>query len=74
VHTASVWHDVDGNEVFGLDDRGIPLEPIGNSNNPLSSFGPPTFDQTKFTLEPASENSGTARLTIRIARIVIPSG
>ncbi|MEM9840272.1 MAG: DUF2141 domain-containing protein [Pseudomonadota bacterium] len=65
-YSATAWHDVDGNGRMGFDSRGIPLEPIGNTAGATGSFGPPTFDQMKFTLPPASSSDEPLELVIDV--------
>jgi uncharacterized protein (DUF2141 family) len=51
-YAVSVFHDENSNgkvdTVFLI---GIPKEGVGCSNNPKSSFGPPSFADAKFTLD-----------------------
>lgn len=44
----SVIHDENDNKDFDTNFIGIPKEGFGASNNPKSSFGPPSFEDAKF--------------------------
>lgn len=48
----SIVHDVNGNRKLDTNVVGMPVEPYGFSNNATGNFGPPTFEQAKFTLGP----------------------
>lgn len=56
------YHDENGNGKLDQNFLGIPKEGVGVSNNKLSSFGPPKFQDAKFEV-----NSGkNLELTIKI--------
>ncbi len=46
----SVTHDVNSNGKFDLGFLKIPKEPYGFSNNPRTTFGPPSFEEAKIDL------------------------
>jgi uncharacterized protein (DUF2141 family) len=50
VYAATVLHDENMVGKMEFDSAGTPLEGYGISNNPDSSEGPPTFDESKFTV------------------------
>jgi uncharacterized protein (DUF2141 family) len=52
VYAATVLHDENMVGKMEFDSQGTPLEGYGISNNPDSSAGPPTFDESKFTVSP----------------------
>jgi uncharacterized protein (DUF2141 family) len=54
-YAVSAFHDQDGNGELNTNLIGMPKEPIAASNNALGKFGPPKFEDAKFTLgaEPA---------------------
>lgn len=45
-----VLHDLNGNQRMDFEASGLPKESYGTSNNPRS-FGPPNYDQAKFSVE-----------------------
>jgi len=47
-YAVSVYYDQDENDELNTNFWGIPAESVGFSNNAKGSFGPPTFEQTKF--------------------------
>ncbi len=49
-YAVSVIHDVNGNGKLDSNAMGIPSEPYGFSNDAAGNFGPPSFDQAKFSL------------------------
>lgn len=53
VYAATVLHDENMVGKMEFDSQGTPLEGYGISNNPDSSEGPPTFDESKFTVDQA---------------------
>jgi uncharacterized protein (DUF2141 family) len=53
VYAVSVFHDENLTGKMEFDAQGIPLNGYGFSNNPDSSYGPPTPDQAKFTVSQA---------------------
>jgi uncharacterized protein (DUF2141 family) len=52
VYAATVLHDENMVGKMEFDSQGTPLEGYGISNNPDSSAGPPTFDESEFTVSP----------------------
>jgi uncharacterized protein (DUF2141 family) len=54
-YAVSVFHDKDGNGELNTNLIGIPKEPIAVTNNAVGKFGPPKYEDAKFTLgaEPA---------------------
>ena len=50
VYAATVLHDENMVGKMEFDSAGTPLEGYGISNNPDSSEGPPTFDESKFSV------------------------
>ena len=46
----AVYHDKNGNHEFDQIVFGIPLEDYGFSNNATVFFGPPSFDEAKFSV------------------------
>lgn len=65
VYGVSAIHDANKNGQLDFDSMGLPLEGYGHSNNPEKREGPPSFDETKFTL-------GKADVTIEIQLIYWP--
>lgn len=55
----AVFHDENNDGKLNQNLLGIPTEAYGFSNNARSLFGPPSFDQAKFTV-------GTGTITITI--------
>jgi uncharacterized protein (DUF2141 family) len=51
IYAIGVYHDQNGNGNLDTNIIGIPKEPIGTSNNAVSKFGPPKFEDAKFSLE-----------------------
>jgi uncharacterized protein (DUF2141 family) len=49
-YAVSVYLDANGNHHLDRGLFGIPKEPVGASNNPKPSFGPPHFDQCAFQM------------------------
>ena len=47
-YAVGVHHDENGNRKLDTNFLGIPAEGIGTSNNPKSSFGPPSFKDASF--------------------------
>jgi uncharacterized protein (DUF2141 family) len=54
-YAISAFHDKDGDGELSTNLIGMPKEPTAMSNNALGKFGPPKFEDAKFTLgaEPA---------------------
>lgn len=49
-YAMTVFHDVDNDGELDTNFIGIPKEPIAMSNNAVSKFGPPKFEDAVFTL------------------------
>ena len=47
----AVFHDENKNGKLDFNEMGMPVEGYGHSNNPGKRMGPPSFDETKFTLD-----------------------
>ncbi len=45
------FHDANNNSKMDFEPNGMPLEDYGASNNKLSRFGPPQFEEAKFLVE-----------------------
>ncbi len=52
-YAVSIYQDVNGNHRLDRGLLGIPREPVGASNNPKPSFGPPRFEQCAFQIDHA---------------------
>jgi uncharacterized protein (DUF2141 family) len=52
----AVIHDENKNGKLDFNDMGVPTEGYGHSNNPEKRPGPPSFDETKFTLAASGSN------------------
>ena len=50
-----VIQDLNGNKDLDTNFIGIPKEPYGFSNNPTTTFGPPSFDGASFKVESDTE-------------------
>ncbi len=50
-YAVSVFHDENENKKLDTNSIGIPKEKYGFSNNPKSTFGPPSYSKAKFTLQ-----------------------
>ena len=60
-YAASAFHDQDNNGKLNTGFLGIPTEDYCASNNARGSFGPPSFDQAKFSFK-----GGTLELRARL--------
>lgn len=49
-YTVSIFHDINGNGELDTNFMGIPDEPYGVSKEGKSMFGPPNYNDAKFTL------------------------
>jgi uncharacterized protein (DUF2141 family) len=47
-YAVTIFHDVNQDGELSTNFMGIPKEPYGFSNNPKSTFGPPSFEQSLF--------------------------
>ncbi|HVJ65793.1 MAG TPA: DUF2141 domain-containing protein [Bdellovibrionota bacterium] len=45
-----IFEDLNGDGALNKNFLGIPREPAGASNNPKYRFGPPNYDESKFTV------------------------
>jgi len=52
-----VMHDVNGNGELDSNMVGMPKEPWGISNNARGNFGPPKFEDARFTLKERAEQT-----------------
>ncbi|MCG9910140.1 MAG: DUF2141 domain-containing protein [Flavobacteriales bacterium] len=59
-YAVSVFHDEDCNGEMKTNALGIPLEGTGASNDARGRFGPPRYQDAKFTLE------GNKKITIKM--------
>jgi uncharacterized protein (DUF2141 family) len=59
-YAVSLFLDRNGNGQLDTNPLGVPTEPYGFSNDASGSFGPPSFDQARFTLR------GDTRAVIRL--------
>jgi len=50
-YAVSAYHDKDSNGRINSNFLGIPIEPVGVSNNAKGRFGPPKFEDAKFYLD-----------------------
>jgi len=50
MYAVSIFHDENGNGKLDANFIGIPSEPYAFSNNAKGMFGPPSFDDCKFSL------------------------
>jgi uncharacterized protein (DUF2141 family) len=50
-YAVSIFHDENDNGKLDRGTYGIPVEKTGSSNNAKGTYGPPTFDDCKFTVE-----------------------
>ena len=50
VYSVGLIHDENKNGKLDIDEMGMPQEGYGHSNNPGKRMGPPSFEETKFTL------------------------
>lgn len=60
-YAVAVRHDENGNGKLDANFLGMPKEGVGTSNNPRTSFGPPSFEDASFVLEQAE-----LEMTIRL--------
>lgn len=51
VYAVAVIHDENGNGKLDTNWLGIPKEPVGASNDAKGHFGPPKFEDAKFSLD-----------------------
>ena len=53
-YAVMVLHDKNGNNQMDFSEQGMPTEAYGMSNNPMS-YGPPTWDDAKITVDSDKE-------------------
>jgi len=63
-YALSAYHDRNGNGELDTGLFGIPKEPIGTSNDAKARFGPPKYDEAKFTL-----NQPSLTITITVKKL-----
>ena len=61
-YAVSVLHDENNNGVLDTNFLGIPTEGIGTSNNAKSLFGPPSFEDSKFSI---NNKTNPIKITIK---------
>ncbi len=54
IYAIAVYHDEDNDGELGANLFGIPSEGFGFSNNASARFGPPSFDEAAFQVEPGA--------------------
>jgi uncharacterized protein (DUF2141 family) len=59
-YAISCYHDVNDNKKLDANFMGIPREPYGFSNNARGTFGPPGFDDARFSV------NGNTSITVRL--------
>ncbi len=47
-YVVSIYHDINENKILDTNFLKIPKEPYGFSQNPRTTFGPPSFDKASF--------------------------
>ena len=62
-YALSVIHDQNGDGRLNANLLGIPIEPLGFSNNVMGAFGPPKFSKARFSLQ-AGKNEIPIRLRL----------
>ncbi len=55
-YAIGLYHDENGNEKLDKNLLGIPVEPLGISNNPVFVFGPPSYADSAFSVGPEGTN------------------
>lgn len=60
-YALSLMHDLNGNGRMDMNLLGIPTEPFAFSNNASGNFGPPRFEQARFSLS----GSATQRIAFQ---------
>ena len=55
-YAVKAFHDENGNNKLDTNFLGIPSEDYGFSNNARGTFGPPSWDDAKFSVENSSQN------------------
>ena len=62
IYAFGVFHDENNNQSIDQNWLGIPTEGFAFSNNAMGNFGPPSYDQAKFTLLKGQTNVQTIAL------------
>ena len=55
-YAVSAIHDLNGNGHLDTNAIGMPTEPYGFSNDAAGNFGPPSFEQAKFSVDQAKKS------------------
>lgn len=55
-YAVSAIHDLNGNGGLDTNAIGMPTEPYGFSNDAAGNFGPPSFEQAKFSVDQAKKS------------------
>lgn len=63
-YSITLFHDLDGDNQLKTGGQGIPLEPLGSSNDARGTFGPPSFDDLAI-----SHSDKITELTITLYRV-----
>jgi uncharacterized protein (DUF2141 family) len=66
-YAGSVFHDENGNGKLDRNFMGMPKEGVGASNDAAGHFGPPKFDDARF-----SYKGGPQSLTIHVKYLIAP--
>jgi uncharacterized protein (DUF2141 family) len=66
-YAVAVFHDENSNGELDRNFIGIPKEGVGASNGATGKFGPPRFDDARFTYK-----GGSTTLTIRLTYLLAP--
>ena len=66
-YAVSVFHDENGNGKLDRNFMGMPKEGVGASNDAAGRFGPPKFDDARF-----SYKGGPQSLTIHVKYLIAP--
>ena len=61
-YALAIFQDVNQDKDLETNFIGLPLEPIGFSNNVRIRFGPPSFDSAKVQVEPGQKTQLTVQL------------
>jgi uncharacterized protein (DUF2141 family) len=59
-YAISTYHDIDDNKELNTGFMGIPKEPYGFSNDARGTFGPPSYENAKFTV------GGNSKISINV--------
>jgi uncharacterized protein (DUF2141 family) len=61
-YALAIIHDENGNGRLDKNKLGIPIEPVGFSNNVMGAFGPPKFQRAQFNIQPGKNELKPIRL------------